>query len=221
MAFAVAVACALVDWFAVARKKRRLEYIFKPATMVAVIAGAVVLMPTARSGWLAWWFLPALILSLFGDIFLMLPGKRWFLLGLFSFLTAQGCYILGLNRTLPPLIALALLVPVAALAVVLLGRIVAGVERRGRTELRIPIILYGVILSLTLFSGWATWFRPGWIPAGRGLVSVGVTFFYVSDLMLAWDRFVERSHYLHILVIVTYHLAQLALAAAVRWGGAG
>lgn len=221
MAFAVAVACALVDWFAVARQRRRLEFVFKPATMVAVIAGAVLLMPVARSGWLAWWFLPALVFSLAGDVFLMLPADRWFLPGLFSFLTAHGCYIIGLNRTLPPVLSLLLVVPIVVLDALVLGRIVAGVERKGASHLRIPIIVYGVILSLTLFSGWATWFRPAWTPAGRGLVSVGATFFFISDLMLAWDRFVERSHRLHILVIVTYHLAQFALAAAVGWGGAG
>jgi uncharacterized membrane protein YhhN len=189
--------------------------------MVAVIAGAVILMPAARSGWLAWWFLPAFVLCLAGDVFLMLPAERWFLPGLLSFLAAHVCYSMGLNPTLPPLPALVLVVPIVALNVLVLGRIVAGLERRGAMELRVPVIVYSVILSLTLFSGWATWFRPAWTPAGRALVAVGATFFFTSDLMLAWDRFVARSHRLHILVIVTYHLAQLALAAAVGWGGSG
>jgi uncharacterized membrane protein YhhN len=221
MAFALALACALVDWFAVVRKRRWLEFVFKPATMIAVITGAALLMSAARSGWLAWWFMFALLFSLVGDVLLMLPDERWFLPGLFSFLAAHGFYIVGLNRTLPPAPALLLIVPIAALNILLLGRIVAGVEHRGAGELRRPIIVYSMILSLTLFSGWATWFRPAWTSAGRGLASVGATFFFISDLMLAWNRFVERSHRLHSLVIITYHLAQFSLGAAVGWGGAG
>jgi hypothetical protein len=76
-------------------------------------------------------------------------------------------------------------------------------------------VAYGVMLSLTLFSGWATWFRPDWSTSARTLVSAGTTLFFCSDLMLAWDRFVHRSRVLQVAVIVTYHLAQLALALVV------
>ena len=64
-----------------------------------------------------------------------------------------------------------------------------------------------------LFSAWATLFSPAWTGAGRVAVIVGATLFFASDSMLAWNKFVVPSHRMHVAVIVTYHLAQIALAA--------
>jgi uncharacterized membrane protein YhhN len=217
-AFALALVFAAVDWVAVVRRVKRLEYVYKPLTLVAVIAGAYLLRLGPHDPRLLRWFLPALILSLAGDIFLMLPGERWFLWGLGAFLVAHLCYIAGFTPSLPPPAALWLLVPIVVLDVVVIPRIAAGAVRSGSSEMRGPIIAYGVILSLTLFAGWATWFRPGWPLAGRVTASLGATFFFLSDLMLAWDRFAARSHALHVAVIVTYHVAQLALALTVATG---
>lgn len=214
-AFAVGLICAALDWIAVLRRDKRLEYVFKPATLVAFIVGAWLLSGEGPRGWLVSWFLVALVFSLVGDIFLMLPGERWFLPGLVAFLVAHTAYITGLNPTLPPAQVLLLIPLVGAVDLVILRPIVAGARRSGAAAMAAPIVIYGVILSLMLVSGWATWFRPTWTPVGRVLVSLGATLFFASDLMLAWDRFVERSRILHVLVIVTYHLAQLALALVI------
>jgi hypothetical protein len=72
-----------------------------------------------------------------------------------------------------------------------------------------------VVLGLVLFSAWATLFRPEWTSLRQGLVIVGASLFFCSDAMLAWDRFVMPSFWLHLLVIVTYHLGQMALAASI------
>ncbi|MGC9346844.1 MAG: lysoplasmalogenase [Anaerolineae bacterium] len=206
---------AVVDWVAVIRRAKRLEYVFKPLTLLVVIVGAWLLRLGSYDPRLLRWFLPALALSLLGDVFLMLPDKRWFLWGLASFLAAHLFYIVGLTPSLPPRAALWLVLPIVALDVVVLRRIVAGVVASGSEAMRGPVIAYGAILSLTLFAGWATWFRAAWPLAGRITASVGATLFFLSDLMLAWDRFVERSHLLHVLVLVTYHLAQIALALTI------
>ena len=212
---------AVVDWIAVIRESRRLEYAAKPATLVAIIAGAWLLALQTGGDRLAWWFVSALAFSLLGDILLMLPGDRWFALGLGAFLIAQICYVTGLTPTLPPVGSLWLIIVIAALDLFVLPKIVCGVRDCGAPELRAPVVVYGIMLSLTLFSGWATWFRPSWSNGARLLASAGVALFFSSDLMLAWNRFVHRSRALHVAVIVAYHLAQLALAlvvgASVLW----
>ncbi|MGC9520363.1 MAG: lysoplasmalogenase [Anaerolineae bacterium] len=214
-AFTAGLICAAIDWLAVLRRNKRLEYVFKPATLVAFIVGAWLLAGAGASGWLTSWFLAALVFSLAGDVFLMLPGERWFLPGLVAFLIAHLAYIAGLNASLPP-VQVWMLIPIAAaLDLVVLRPIVAGARRSGAGEMAVPIVVYGVILSLMWVSGWVTWFRPTWTPTARACVSLGATLFFASDLMLAWDRFVERSQILHVLVIVTYHLAQLALALVI------
>ncbi len=206
---------AVVDWIAVVLERRRLEYVFKPATMVVMIAGAAQLAFFVGGGRVAAWFLPALAFSLLGDVFLMLPGERWFPFGLGAFLLAHVCYIIGLNPTLPPARSLWLLIVIGVLDAIVLPHVVRGVRDRGSAELRLPVIIYGVVLSVVLYSGWATWMRPSWSLAGRVLVSVGTTLFFASDLMLAWNRFVRGSKVFHTLVIVTYHLAQLALVITI------
>ncbi len=211
----IALVLGLVDWVAVARRQKRLEYVFKPATLVAVLVGAWLLARGPHDAWQARFFLPGLAFSLAGDVFLMLPGGRFFLPGLVSFLVGHLCYIAGLNPTLPPWPALAILVVVAVIGVTLYRAIAAGLRRQGQTEMLIPVALYSVVLSLMLFSAWATLFRPEWTPLRRGLVIVGASLFFGSDAMLAWDRFVASSFWLHLLVIVTYHLGQVALAASI------
>lgn len=213
--FALGLALAIVDWIAVVIEHKPLEYVAKPATLLAFIAGAGLVAMATGGGRLASWFLLALIFSLLGDVFLMLPEDRWFPLGLGAFLLAQICYVVGLTPTWPPTASLWLLVPIAALDLLVLPRVIRGASERGERELRVPIVVYGLALSLTLFAGWATWYRPEFSPDVRPLASVGATLFFSSDLMLAWDRFVHKSKVLRLGVIVTYHLAQLALALVV------
>jgi len=213
--FVVALVLAVVDWVAVARRQKRLEYIFKPATLVAVLVGAWLLTWGPHDTWQARFFLPGLVFSLAGDVFLMLPGERFFLPGLVSFLLGHLCYIVGLNPTLPPWPALALFVVVAVIGLILYRAIAAGLRRQDQTELLVPVALYSLVLSLMLSSAWATLFRPAWTPLRLGLVFVGASLFFTSDAMLAWDRFVTPSSLLRLLVIITYHLGQVALAASI------
>jgi alkenylglycerophosphocholine hydrolase len=215
VALGIGLLLAVVDWIAVWLDAKGLRYIFKPATLVAIIVGGLLLTRHTGGPYLALWFLPALGFSLLGDIFLMLPEERWFPLGLGAFLVAQLCYIIGLNPTLPPPASLWLLGLILVIDLLVLPPVVRGARAGGDAALQIPVVIYGVILSMTLFSGWATWFRSPWPTAGRLAVSAGTTLFFASDLMLAWNKFVRKSRALEMGVIVTYHLAQIALALTI------
>jgi len=185
----ISLALATVDWFAVARRHKRLEYIFKPATLVAILVWAWLLTRGPHDAWQAPFFLAGLAFSLAGDVFLMLPGERFFLLGLVAFLLGHVSYIVGLNPTLPSWPALVVLVVVAAIGVTLYRSIAGGLRRGGQTALLGPVAVYSLVLSLMLFSAWATLFRPEWAPLRRALVIAGASLFFASDAMLAWDRF--------------------------------
>jgi uncharacterized membrane protein YhhN len=214
-ALVIALVLALVDWLAVARRHRQLEYVFKPATLIAILIGAWMLTQGPHDAWEARFFLPGLAFSLAGDVFLMLPGERFFLPGLVAFLLGHICTIVGLNPTLPRWPAVAILVVVGVIGATLYRSIAAGMRRRGRLALRVPVALYSLVLSLMLSAAWATLFRPAWTPLRQGLVIVGASLFFASDAMLAWDRFVTPSSRLHLLVIITYHLGQMGLAASI------
>ncbi len=136
--FALGLVFAIVDWIAVVIEHKPLEYVAKPATLLAFIAGAGLVAMATGGGRLALWFLLALAFSLLGDVFLMLPGDRWFPLGLGAFLLAQICYVVGLTPTQPPTASLWLFVPIVALDLLVLPRVICGASRAWRAGIEDP-----------------------------------------------------------------------------------
>ncbi len=207
----VPLAAAVLDWAAVARRWRVVEYAAKPAVMLLLLAWLWL-----QGAWTAplWAFAAGLLLSLVGDVLLMLPD-RFFLGGLAAFLLAHLDYIVGFNWGGPPPLAATLLaaVPVAAAGYLLVSRVVAALLARGRRRLAGPVAAYGVIISLMVLSALATLARPDWDGPAARLASLGAVLFLVSDAVLAWNRFVAPVRYGRLLNMTTYHLGQIALIA--------
>lgn len=207
-----ALGCAAVDWFAVARADKRLEYIFKPATMLVVILAAGLALPHAPNSWFAQFLILGFIFSLVGDIFLMLPNPRYFLFGLVAFLAGHIAYIIALNPTAPPVEALWLALPIALVGAWLMRQLWRALRASKQDSLRAPVVVYGIAISVMLWSAWATLYRADWSAPQRACVIVGATLFFISDAMLAWNRFVKPFAAAKLAVIITYHLGQIALA---------
>jgi len=210
---------AAADWAAVAKGWKKTETIAKPATMLLLFAWLVLL---SRLRGILVWFGLGVLFSLVGDVFLML-SDRWFLAGLVAFLLAQGMYIVGLNSPFPDVspvwsLGLALLLGVSSARV--LRRITAGLAAKGLGRLVIPVLLYGVIITVMLLSAMLTLFRGDWRPSASLLVSGGAILFYFSDVLLAWDRFVTPVGNGRLINMVVYHLGQIALiaGAVLRFG---
>ncbi len=126
VAFVAAAVFAAGDWWSRARKIQWLEYVCKPATLVALIAAAIVLDPAAGAGARRDWFVAALVFSLLGDVLLMLPADR-FVAGLAAFLAAHVCYLVGFWTDPPAALALV----VAAAVVILIVGTIASADPRG------------------------------------------------------------------------------------------
>jgi uncharacterized membrane protein YhhN len=211
----VALFLAVVDWLAVARERRNLELIFKPATLLAVLVGAWLLTRGPHDAWQARFFLPGLASSLLGDILLLFRGKSAFLAGLVAFLVAHVCYIAGFSPTMPAGPAFAILIPVAGIGGFLFRELAQGLRKRGEEKMLAPVAIYSVVLSGMLFSAWATLFRPEWGVVRQGLAIGGASLFFASDAMLAWDRFVASFPLARLWIHLTYHLGQMALAMSI------
>jgi uncharacterized membrane protein YhhN len=214
--FIFVLASAVADWVAVARNWKRIEYIFKPVTMLllfAYLAQAGGFRTTALTC-----FGLGILFSLAGDIFLMISyarfSNRWFLPGLAAFLLAHVVYIIGLNTplgNLSPILAIGIGILLAITAARLLRRILAGVQEKGLTRLVLPVAAYGMIITLMLLSAILTIYRPDWKTSASGLVSAGAVLFYASDLVLAWNKFVKPVRNGRVLNMALYHLGQIAL----------
>jgi uncharacterized membrane protein YhhN len=204
-AFVVAGVLAVVDWVGVWRDDARLRGVGKPGVMVALIVAAAA-TDGAPSGVRAW-FIVALILSLAGDVALLLP-ERWFIAGLASFLLAHVAYIAGMAR-LPLEWALGSLVVLAAVAVI--GPPLLRAVRAGQPSMLGPVAAYLVVISAMAITAWCT--SEPW------LIAAAMAFF-ASDAMLGWGRFVTPTRERRfdrrvaaVAVMVTYHAAQAFFVA--------
>jgi uncharacterized membrane protein YhhN len=197
---ALALVSAVVDWVAVANDDRRLEYLCKPLTVLLLILAALAVEPddpTTRA-----WFVAALVLSLAGDVFLMLKERDLFVLGLASFLMAHLAYVGGFVTTGVGALRLVLGVLLAGAAVGLVGTRIVAAARRKAPELAVPVIAYmGVISAMLVFA----------VGSGNGAALLGALLFYASDALIGWTRFVQPHPWAPLAIMVTYHLAQAAL----------
>ena len=191
---------ALCDWIAVGTATRRAEYFFKPLTMVPLILAAIALDPADEA--MRWWFVAALVFSLAGDVFLMLPNDDLFVFGLGSFLIGHIAYIIGLASGGQNAIALALgVVAVAACLAVVGPRIVVG-ARETDQRLAIPVLAYMLVISAMVALA---------VGSTVAAAIVGAGLFYVSDATIGWTRFIDDFKGGRLVIVTTYHLGQVFL----------
>lgn len=213
----VAVIIAALDWVAVAYQRKMLEYFAKPGVMLVLLAW--LWQVSGFSGPLLWFGL-GLAFSLMGDIFLMLPRER-FVAGLIAFLLAHISYTIGFNLTptsvnLPGFLISVL---VAMVFLRLYRRIAAGLDASGNASLKIPVLIYSLVISVMLLSALVTLTGDNWLALPALMVSTGALLFFTSDSLLAWNKFVTPLRFGRLAVIITYHLGQILITvgAAVHY----
>jgi uncharacterized membrane protein YhhN len=202
-----AVAMA-VDWVAVTRRARPVEYVAKPLATLGLVAAAVLLEPVESTARVL--FVVALVLSLVGDVALMLPARqRLFPVGLGAFLLAHLAYVPGLWLLGVSASGFMVGAVVVAVAVAVIGRQVVTAVRQTQPKLVVPVVVYLAVISAMVISAWGTW-----LP----LAIIGAMAFYASDALLAHNEFVARQRNDGPAVMVTYHLGQAFLVLSlVAW----
>jgi uncharacterized membrane protein YhhN len=203
--------CAAVEWLAVAKGWRKVEYLAKPGVMALLFAW---LWLSGGLGGPLFWFGLAALFSMTGDIFLLLKNQqRWFLFGLGAFLLAHIAYIAGLNMPPAPLntLTLGIALFVGMTVFPLIRRILRSLPKRGLRRLVEPVRYYSATISLMLFSALMTLFRTDWLDTPAYLVSLGAVLFIASDMILAWNKFVRPIRRGRLALMVMYHLGQILL----------
>ena len=205
---------ATLESLALWKKWTRLEYLAKPAVMVALFLW---LWNSTRLSGASLWFGLGILLSLTGDILLMISLDRLFLAGLVVFLLAHLAYLIGFNIPIPEISAwgifLAIIVGLGGMRTI--RRIVAALAANGQDRMRTPVIIYGMVISLMLLSAMMKMTDFTWNANAATLVGVGAFLFYVSDIILAWHKFVAPIKNGRIYNIAAYHLGQIILIAGV------
>jgi uncharacterized membrane protein YhhN len=208
LGLATAGVIALADWVAIVRADERLERVAKPAVMVVLIATVLISDPSASTRSLL--LGAALFGSLMGDL-LLLPPER-FEAGLVAFLGAHLAY-LAVFATLGPLrldlailgLAIGLVIVATVGRAILRGAIGAGIGAKVAAYLAVIVAMATAATS-----------------SGLVLAGLGAWLFVASDAVLGWDRFAAAPASSpaartsrRLAVMVSYHVAQLLLVAAV------
>jgi uncharacterized membrane protein YhhN len=198
------VSAVLAILAATKRRWQIVHYIFKPLTVVLVILLALQekypVSPLYRRA-----IIIGLLFSLAGDIFLMLPRDS-FIQGLISFLIAHLFYIVAFGHESSWALSLW-----SALPLLIYGCLMYGVLSPHLRSLRVPVMLYMLVILLMGCVALSRWMLAG--QEGSGLAAAGALFFIASDSLLAVDRFKDRNFRdSQLLILSTYFIAQWLIA---------
>ena len=174
--------------FAISETKERSEYIFRLKRQ----------------------FVPALILSGLGDIFLEVDENNafYFMLGLMSFLVSHVLYIKAfyfpeVMKVVPSVWKLSLLAYYVFMMVYLLPS--------APWVLSVPIIIYGAVLTAMLGTTIGRCYAGQYNKQSKKLALLGAIVFVISDSILAINKFSFPIPMAKILTMITYYAAQTLL----------
>jgi uncharacterized membrane protein YhhN len=203
--FVLTAAAAAGDWLAVWKRLFRIEYVLKPLTLVLLLAAAASADLPVTKGWV----LAALVFGLIGDVALMLSKDPLakldaaVLIGLGAFLVGHICYLGAFARYgQHGLYLLAGLLVVVGVAALTLPKILVRAKAMGGPELLAVVGTYAAMLAAVAVLAVGT---------ASVLTAIGGLLFLGSDTVLAWERFVKRLPNGPVLVIVSYHAAQVLI----------
>jgi uncharacterized membrane protein YhhN len=188
------------------KKQRYQIYFFKPLTIGLIIL-ICIFQSVEVSSVYQYLIISGLFFALIGDIFLMLPSNR-FLYGLFSFFITHILYLLAFISDSSFPANYSYLIPGFIIGIIILRLLLPHTETK-----KIPIIFYSIILVFLL------WQAIGRIDESftHSSISalVGTIFFIISDVSLAFNRFVRTFKNSQVLTLSTYYTAQLFIANSV------
>lgn len=137
-------------------------------------------------------FLAGLVLSFFGDLFLLF--KWGFLPGLVSFLFAHLFYIISFKKKLQTRISEFWPIILSIYASILLVFLFPYLK-----EMKIPVTIYAIVIATMMYNAIKT--------HNRNLI-IGALLFLISDTLLSINLFLQPLVMLNLMVMLTYIVAQ-------------
>jgi uncharacterized membrane protein YhhN len=203
----VAVTVTLLIWGAL-RGDDKQVYLWKPLSTLLVILVALLSFttPAVKPAYTVGITL-GLVLSLGGDVALMFKANRWFLIGLVLFLLAHVVY--SIVFTVPngfhpqDLVTAEVLLVLAALTYLFL--------KPGLGKMQGPVIFYILVICFMVNRAVSTFFGSFFTTTQAWLIALGAILFWLSDLLLAVNRF-RHPFRLERLGLYLYYGGQLLIA---------
>lgn len=202
-------ACLLTELTAIAAGWNQLQLFTKPLLLLFLFTWFM--LASKNYPPLRYLVAAALFFSWLGDIFLLFDAAAvWFMAGLASFLVAHLFYILffmKLRQRVPGSIAWNFFV-VAMVGAYAFSLFVFLRPHTG--NLQLPVGIYAITIACMLAAAVHA-FNSRYVMAGRYCIA-GALLFLCSDSVLAVNKFYAASPAAGLLIMLTYGLAQFAIA---------
>ncbi len=184
-------------------------YVYKPAATILVIfiAGMSLIGPNFKHLGYSLGIIAGLIFSLAGDIALMFKSSRAFLSGLVFFLIAHVIYSIVFTVHSG-------FVPSDwnwALILMLLAILIYGYLYSGLGNMKLPVLVYVLVISFMMHRALSTLSGSFFNLAQAVAIVLGAALFYLSDLILAINKFKRPLKY-NRLSLAFYYAGQLLIA---------
>lgn len=160
------------------------------------------------------YFLPiflGLCCCLIGDVFLALPRGRMFLPGLLAFLVGHVFYALGFFSVAP----MSAWTWVGAVMVLFSGLPVFLWLSPYLGPMRSPVLAYVVVIGVMVVGAWSLLGHPDLALNGRIMAFTGALCFYISDIFVARDRFLQKAPLNRIAGLPLYYTGQFLIAFSI------
>ncbi|MEX1382977.1 lysoplasmalogenase [Lutibacter sp.] len=150
------------------------------------------------------WYVMALIFSFFGDVFLLYSGENVFKFGLGFFLIAHLLFIIIVVKRIKKVSILNSFIPIISFGIVL--SLLLFLLKDTLRDLLIPVVIYGVVISIFGIVSLIDFLNTK--SKKSLLMLLGAIVFIVSDYILAINKFYYEALIFQVAVMVTYISAQ-------------
>ena len=185
--------------------------ITKPSLSVLFVIVALI-GPSANQAYFAF-VLAGLLFCVAGDVFLIFPARKLFLVGLVSFLAGHVLYSIAFF-TMASLGASILII--AALCLLISGAVFIWLRPYLGTML-VPVIAYMAVISIMVISAASLAINEQLDFTGRTLIFCGAILFYFSDIFVARHRFVKKQYINRLAGLPIYYAGQFMIAYSLRF----
>lgn len=180
-----------IDLFLIFTHKIELRFFTKPLLIPILILMYFSRVKSEKTQ-LNLFFISGLVLSFFGDLFLLF--KWGFLPGLGSFLVAHLFYIISFKKKLQKPISEFWPIILSIYASILLVFLFPFLK-----EMKIPVSIYAIVIATMMYNAIKT--------HNRNLI-IGALLFLISDTLLSINLFLKPLIILNLMVMITYIAAQ-------------
>ena len=159
----------------------------------------------------SFYIVAGLLFCLIGDICLALPGEKAFRAGLVVFLLGHVFYGIAFSR----LIGLSAWFSPAAILFWLFSLLAFLWLRPYLKAMLVPVGIYILVITSMVTGAWAVFAGTSLSFGGRWFVLAGALLFYLSDLFVARNQFIQRDFINRLIGLPLYYLGQFLLAFSI------